>query len=49
LRDGNPEHWSILVVPDSGTDELLGIDGEMRITIVDGKHLYELQYTLPGD
>jgi hypothetical protein len=49
LRDGNPEHWSILVVPDSGTDELLGIDGEKRITIVDGKHLYELQYTLPGD
>jgi hypothetical protein len=47
LRDGNPEHWSILVVPDSGTDELLGIDGEMRITIVDGKHHYDLQYTLP--
>jgi len=37
---------SIAVVPDSGTDELIGIRGELAINIVDGKHLYELSYTL---
>jgi len=36
----------ITVVPDSGTGELLGLAGEMSITIVDGKHLYEFNYTL---
>jgi hypothetical protein len=38
---------SIRVVPDSGTEQLEGIAGEMTINIVDGKHLYELDYTLP--
>ena len=37
---------TITVVPDSGTGELLGLAGEMSITIVDGKHLYEFNYTL---
>lgn len=49
LRGGHPENWSILVVPGSGTEQLRGIDGEMQITIVDGKHHYDLQYTLPDD
>lgn len=47
LRAGAPENWSILVVPESGTDELAGIEGEMEITIESGKHFYELRYTLP--
>ena len=37
---------AITVVPDSGTGELVGLAGEMSITIVDGKHLYEFEYTL---
>ena len=37
---------SVTVVPDSGTDELLGLTGKMAINIADGKHSYELQYTL---
>jgi hypothetical protein len=37
---------TITVVPDSGTGELVGLTGEMSITIVDGKHLYEFDYTL---
>lgn len=37
---------SVTVVPDSGTGQLLGLAGTMRITIVDGKHLYEFDYTL---
>jgi hypothetical protein len=37
---------TITVVPDSGTDELVGLSGKMKINIVDGKHLYEFEYTL---
>jgi hypothetical protein len=36
----------ITVVPDSGTGELTGIAGRMAIVIADGKHAYELEYTL---
>ena len=36
----------ISVVPDSGTDELVGLAGKMTINIVDGKHLYDFDYTL---
>ena len=35
---------TISVVPDSGTDELTGITGTMKISIVNGQHLYELDY-----
>jgi len=38
---------SISVVPDSGTGQLAGIAGEMKINIADGKHAYEFNYTLP--
>jgi hypothetical protein len=37
---------SVTVVPDSGTDELVGLAGEMKIIIEGGKHNYELDYTL---
>lgn len=46
MRAGNPEYWSVKVVPDSGTDELEGIEGDMTITIVDGAHHYEFEYRL---
>jgi hypothetical protein len=36
----------VTVVPDSGTDGLVGLAGKMTINIVDGKHLYEFEYTL---
>jgi hypothetical protein len=39
---------TIIVVPDSGTSELEGLAGTMTITIADGKHSYEMQYTLGG-
>ena len=40
---------SINVVPDSGTEELEGLSGTMKIIIQDGKHLYEFDYTMaPG-
>ena len=36
----------ITVVPDSGTDQLVGLAGNMTINIVEGKHFYEFDYTL---
>jgi hypothetical protein len=38
---------SITVVPDSGTGELVGLEGKMTINIRDGKHSYDFEYTLP--
>jgi len=39
---------NIIVVPDSGTGELTGLSGTMKIVIeAGGKHFYELDYTLP--
>jgi hypothetical protein len=37
---------SVTVVPDSGTDQLTGIDGNMTIVIEGDKHSYDLDYTL---
>ena len=47
MTAGTPQ-LSITVVPDSGTGELKGIVGKMRINIADGKHSYEFEYTLPN-
>jgi hypothetical protein len=38
---------SVTVARASGTDGLVGIGGTLTITIVDTKHLYEFEYTLP--
>jgi uncharacterized protein DUF3224 len=45
MTRGTPE-LSIIVVPDSGTGELVGLTGKMSINIVEGKHYYEIEYTL---
>jgi Protein of unknown function (DUF3224) len=37
---------AVRVVPDSGTGELVGLAGSMTIVISDGKHSYELTYTI---
>jgi hypothetical protein len=34
-------------VPESGAGQLAGITGKMTINVVDGKHLYDFEYTLP--
>jgi Protein of unknown function (DUF3224) len=38
----------ITVVPDSGTGELLGISGAMKILIKGSEHSYEFEYSLGG-
>jgi hypothetical protein len=45
MTRGAPQ-LAITVVPDSGTGELTGLGGKMAIIIADGKHSYELDYTL---
>lgn len=45
----NVPQLTISIVPDSGTGQLKGISGKMNIVIApDGKHSYELEYTLPN-
>jgi hypothetical protein len=38
---------TIEVVPDSASGDLVGLRGSMRITVRDGQHLYDFDYTLP--
>ena len=45
MTRGEPQ-LSVTVVPDSGTGELVGLSGKLDIKITDGKHFYELDYTL---
>jgi hypothetical protein len=40
-------HLNVIVVPDSGTAQLTGLQGSMEIIIKDGKHSYDLTYSLP--
>jgi hypothetical protein len=46
MSRGTPS-LTITVVPDSGTEELVGLAGAMEIHIVEGKHSYDFSYTLP--
>lgn len=43
------QQLTITVVPDSGTDDLVGLTGTMSLQIADGIHAYDLAYTLPTD
>jgi len=38
---------SIMVVPDSGTDDLAGLSGTLSINVIDGKHFYDFIYSIP--
>ena len=46
MNRGVPE-LEISVVPDSGTDQLVGIVGKFIVNVVDGKHFYEFDYDIP--
>lgn len=45
MTRGTPQ-MNIIVVPDSGTEQLTGLAGKFDILIDDGKHRYEFEYTL---
>ena len=40
------EVLNLIVVPNSGTEQLTGLSGTMLITIVDGQHFYEFDYQI---
>jgi hypothetical protein len=44
--DQSGSKLSVVIVPGSGTGELKGIAGTFNIKIADGKHSYDLEYTL---
>ena len=47
MNRGAPQ-LTVSVVPDSGTDQLVGLMGSLAIIIApDGKHSYDFDYTLP--
>jgi len=46
MTRGAPQ-LSITVVPDSGNGELTGLTGQLTIKIIDSKHYYEFDYTIP--
>ena len=48
LMDRGVPRLSITVVPDSGTGDLVGLTGTMAISIADGQHAYDFEYTLDG-
>jgi hypothetical protein len=47
MNRGTPS-LSVVVVPDSGTEELVGLEGEFKIIVEGGRHSYEFNYRLPA-
>jgi hypothetical protein len=45
---GGKQELSVTVVPDSGTEGLVGLSGKMAIIIEGKKHSYEFVYSLPS-
>ena len=48
LMDRGKPSLAILVVPDSGTDQLTGLSGRFEVIIEGKKHSYAFDYVLPG-
>jgi hypothetical protein len=46
MHRGTPQ-LTVQVVPDSGTDQLTGLAGQMGIQITNGQHVYTFDFTLP--
>ena len=46
VMNRNAQSLTVLVIPDSGTDELKGITGSLKIIIDGKKHSYEFDYTI---
>jgi hypothetical protein len=48
IMTSSSQQQTVTVVPDSGTGQLVGLAGKMTGSIADGKHSYDLEYTLPN-
>lgn len=47
LMEKGTQSLTVVVVPDSATDALLGLTGTMNIVVTPGRHDYRFRYTLP--
>lgn len=47
LMDKGAQSLRVVVVPDSATDDLVGLTGTMNIVVTPGRHDYQFRYTLP--
>jgi hypothetical protein len=47
ITTGSMQQQNITVVPDSGSGQLGGLAGKLTVKIVDGRHSYDFDYTLP--
>ncbi len=45
---GGADRLSIVVVPDSGTDQLTGLTGTLAIKMEEGQHVYQFDFVLPS-
>jgi hypothetical protein len=48
LMDKGTPSLTVVVVPDSATEELLGLTGTMTINVSPGRHDYVFRYVLPA-
>lgn len=48
LMDRGTPSLTVVVVPDSATEELAGLAGTMEIVVIPGKHEYRFRYSLPA-
>lgn len=48
LMDKGAQSLTVVVVPDSATEGLLGLTGTMNIVVTPERHDYQFRYTLPG-
>ena len=48
ITRGGVSDLSVVIAPDTGTGALTGIAGTFSIEIRDGRHFYDLAYTLPA-
>lgn len=47
IMDQGDSQLTVIILPDSGTEGLAGIQGSMTIKIEDGNHYYDLEYLMP--
>ena len=47
LMNRGDKQLGFSLVPDSGTGELAGLQGRLGSRMTEGKHFYEMVYTLP--
>jgi hypothetical protein len=46
LMNRGAAELTVTVIPDSGTEELTGISGSLKINVADGKHAYDFDYAI---